>query len=109
MFGGDGDPHRDYFIGGTQIAFTAIEGFRRQLATELAPQSVRVVTLRTGGIPESIPAATRSIESMIAKASPMGRAATLEDVGYAAVFAASDRARTMTAATINISCGTLLD
>jgi enoyl-[acyl-carrier-protein] reductase (NADH) len=39
----------------------------------------------------------------------LGRAATLEDVGGAAAFAASDRARTMTAATVNIRAGTLVD
>jgi 3-oxoacyl-[acyl-carrier protein] reductase len=39
----------------------------------------------------------------------LGRAATLEDVGNAAVFAASDKARTMTAATLNISGGALID
>jgi enoyl-[acyl-carrier-protein] reductase (NADH) len=39
----------------------------------------------------------------------LGRAATLEDVGNVAAFAASDRARTMTAATLNVSCGTLID
>ena len=35
----------------------------------------------------------------------LGRAATQEDVGNVAAFVASDRARTMTAATANISCG----
>jgi 3-oxoacyl-[acyl-carrier protein] reductase len=30
-------------------------------------------------------------------------------VGRAAAFAASDHARTMTAATINVSCGALID
>ena len=39
----------------------------------------------------------------------LGRAATLEDVGNVAAFVASDRARTMTAATVNISCGALVD
>jgi 3-oxoacyl-[acyl-carrier protein] reductase len=39
----------------------------------------------------------------------LGRAATLEDVGNAAAFAASEWARTMTAATVNISCGALVD
>ena len=37
----------------------------------------------------------------------LGRAATLEDVGNVAAFVASDRARTMTAATANVSCGAL--
>ena len=43
------------------------------------------------------------------RASLLGRAATFEDVGQVAAFAASDRARTMTAATVNISAGALLD
>jgi hypothetical protein len=37
------------------------------------------------------------------------RAATLEDVGNAAVFAASDWARTMTATALNITCGAVPD
>jgi 3-oxoacyl-[acyl-carrier protein] reductase len=39
----------------------------------------------------------------------LGRAATLEDVGNMAAFVASDRARTMTGATANVSCGALVD
>lgn len=42
------------YIGGTQVAMEAVESMRRQLACELGPHGVRVVTLRTGGIPESI-------------------------------------------------------
>ena len=38
-----------------------------------------------------------------------GRAATLEDVGNAAAFAASDWGRTMTGAALNISCGAFVD
>ena len=38
-----------------------------------------------------------------------GTLATLEDVGNVAAFVASDRARTMTAATVNVSCGALID
>jgi 3-oxoacyl-[acyl-carrier protein] reductase len=37
-FGGPGDrsaPMRDYYLGGTQVAFDAIETFRRQLSVEL--------------------------------------------------------------------------
>jgi hypothetical protein len=39
----------------------------------------------------------------------LGRGALLEDVGDVAAFVASDRARTMTAATVNISAGALFD
>ena len=111
-FGGSGPPPRDYYIGGTQVAFEAIESMRRQLASELGSHGIRVVTLRTGGVPESIPKGVNGREAIvegIEKETMLGRAATLEDVGNAAAFAASDRARTMTAATVNISCGALVD
>jgi 3-oxoacyl-[acyl-carrier protein] reductase len=39
----------------------------------------------------------------------LGRTATLEDVGNVAAFVTSDKARSMTAATANISCGALVD
>jgi len=114
-FGGPGDrssPLRDYYLGGTQVAFDAIETIRRQLSVELGPHGIRVVTLETGGISESLPEGAEGREQiveMIAAQTLLGRAATLEDVGNAAVFAASDWARSMTAATLNISCGGLID
>ena len=37
------------------------------------------------------------------------RVETLEDVGNVAAFAASDLARTMTATSINITCGRVAD
>jgi NAD(P)-dependent dehydrogenase (short-subunit alcohol dehydrogenase family) len=112
LFGGSGDPLRDHYLGGLQTAFHALEAMRRQLASELGPHGVRVVTLRTGGVPESISqefGGRDAIAEGIAKQTMLGRAATLEDVGNAAVFAASDWGRTMTAATLNISCGALTD
>jgi NAD(P)-dependent dehydrogenase (short-subunit alcohol dehydrogenase family) len=112
VFGGSGDPLRDYFLGGLQVAFEAMESMRRQLASELGPRGVRVVTLRTGGVPETIPAGVSGRERIVAEIERMtmlGRAATLEDVGNVAAFVASDRARTMTAATANVSCGALVD
>jgi 3-oxoacyl-[acyl-carrier protein] reductase len=108
VFGGSGDPMRDYYIGGTQVAFDAMESMRRQLAAELGRHGVRVVTLRSGGVPESIPGNEEIIEAM-EKETMLGRAATLEDVGHVAAFVASDRARSMTAATANVSCGALVD
>ena len=114
-FGGPGDrsgPMRDYYLGGTQVAFDAIETIRRQLAVELGPHGVRVVTLASGGVPESLPEGfdgRQAIVEMIERQTLLGRAATLEDVGNAAVFAASDWARSMTAAIVNVSCGALVD
>jgi 3-oxoacyl-[acyl-carrier protein] reductase len=114
-FGGPGDrgaPLRDYYLGGTQVAFDAIEAIRRQLAVELGPHGIRVVTLESGGVPETIPEdveGREAIVELVEGQSLLGRAATLEDVGNAAAFAASDWARSMTAATVNVSCGTLID
>jgi 3-oxoacyl-[acyl-carrier protein] reductase len=112
VFGGSGPPLRGYSLGGLQVAFEAMESMRRQLASELGPHGVRAVTLRTGGVPETIPEGFEGRDRIVGDIEGMtmlGRAATLEDVGNAAAFAASDRARTMTAATVNISCGALVD
>jgi 3-oxoacyl-[acyl-carrier protein] reductase len=114
-FGGPGDrsgPTRDYYLGGTQVAFDSIETMRRQLSVELGPHGIRVVTLATGGIPETFPdgfEGADEITKMIEGQTLLGRAATLEDVGNAAVFAASDWGRTLTAAIVNVSCGALID
>jgi enoyl-[acyl-carrier-protein] reductase (NADH) len=114
-FGGPGDrsaPLRDFYLGGTQVAFDAIETIRRQLSVELGPHGIRVVTLESGGVPESLPQGfegREAIVELIEGQTLLGRGATLEDVGNAAVFAASDWARSMTAATINVSCGALID
>ncbi len=114
-FGGPGErsgPSRDYYLGGTQVAFDAIETIRRQLSVELGPHGIRVVTLASGGVPETFPddfEEAEKITEMIEAETLLGRAATLEDVGNAAVFAASDWARPMTAATLNISAGALID
>jgi NAD(P)-dependent dehydrogenase (short-subunit alcohol dehydrogenase family) len=113
-FGGGGgrDPIRDYYIGGFQVALGAVDFLRRQLAAELGPHGIRVVTLESGGVLESIPADYEGrdrIVDMIVGATMLGRAATLEDVGNAAAFAASDQARAITGSTINITCGSTVD
>ena len=83
---------------------------RRQLGTELGQHGIRTVTLRTGGVPESIDfEGGDEIAKGIIAMSLLGRAATLDDVAHTAAYAASDRARTMTVATLNISCGALID
>jgi 3-oxoacyl-[acyl-carrier protein] reductase len=111
-FGGEGPPPRQGSLGGLQTAFHAVEAMRRQLSAELGPHGVRVVTLRTGGIPETLPptmGGREELTAMLTGMTMLGRPATLDDVADAAAFAASDRGRTMTAATINVSAGALVD
>lgn len=114
MFGGDGgrQPIRDYHIGGFVVALNALEALRRQLAAELGPHGIRALTLHTGGILESIPedfAGRDAIVDSLVAPTMLKRTATLEDVGNVAAFAASDRARAMTATAINITCGAVAD
>jgi 3-oxoacyl-[acyl-carrier protein] reductase len=112
LFGGDGEPLPDYYLGGFQVALRAIESLRRQVASELGPHGIRVVTLQTGGVPETIPESFDGGEAIvegIVGLTMLKRAATLEDVGNVAAFAASDHARTMTATALNITCGAIVD
>jgi NAD(P)-dependent dehydrogenase (short-subunit alcohol dehydrogenase family) len=104
--GGYGPPGAK--LGGLQVAFGAVESLRQNLARELGQYGIRVLTLQTGGIPESIPegpAWRQAVTEQIVRQTMLGRAASLEDVGNAAVLAASDYARTMTSTALNITCG----
>jgi 3-oxoacyl-[acyl-carrier protein] reductase len=110
-FGGSG-PHTLPGLGGFKIALDALEGLRRQWAIELGTHGIRVVTLKTGGIPETLPPDVPNRDEIIdgiEHAALLHRAATLADVGNVAAFVASERARTMTAADVNISCGAIMD
>ena len=97
LFGGYGDPVPDYYLGGFQVVLNAVESLRRQLASELGPQGIRALTLQTGWVPERIPEnfdGREVITEGIAGSTMLKRAATLEDVGNVAAFAAPDLART---------------
>ncbi len=110
MFGGYGDPSPR--VGGLQVAFGAVEALRRGLACELGPYGIRVLTLQTGGIPETLPenfAGRQAIIDGIEGRTMLHRAATLADVGNVAAFAASDYARSMTATALNITGGSVVD
>ncbi len=110
-FGGGG-PQTQPGLGGFKVALDAIEGLRRQWAVELGQYGIRVLTLKTGGIPESIPEDYPERDNIINNLLPstlLNRAATLADVGNVAAFVASDQARTMTSTEINISCGAIVD
>ena len=112
-------------IGGTVVAWAAIEAQCRQWACELGPQGVRVVWLRTTGLPETIPDtgdATSDLgtgygegmtrEEIIAgmrEQTILKRLASLDELGKVATFMASDRAGAMTATFANITCGAILD
>ena len=111
MFGGSG-PQTVAGLGGFKVALDAMEGQRRQWALELGKFGVRVVTMVTGGIIETIPWQVEGREEIvqdITRAAHLNRTATLVDVGNVACFIASDKAAAITDATINISSGAIVD
>jgi NAD(P)-dependent dehydrogenase (short-subunit alcohol dehydrogenase family) len=109
-------------VGGTGVTFDAIESLSRLWARELGPLGIRVVWLRTTGLPEAladIPRfpdyGTRSgdgltreelIDWLRGKAM-LNRLTSLEDVGSVAAFVASDRAGAMTGNGVAIECGSI--
>lgn len=110
-FGGGG-PQTLPGLGGFKVALDAIEGLRRQWAIELGKQGIRVLTIKTGGITDSIPESFPGRDEIVASIQQdalLNRTASLSDVGNVAAFIASDLARTMTSTEINISCGAIVD
>jgi NAD(P)-dependent dehydrogenase (short-subunit alcohol dehydrogenase family) len=109
-------------IGGTGVAYDAIESLCRQWACELGPQGIRVVWVHTTGIPEAMsstiemfpdygtwaPSARREeLIALMEKETMLKRLTSLEDVGNAAAFAASDRAGAITASAMNLTGGSI--
>lgn len=109
--GGVGYP----LVGGFGPTCCAIEGFSRDLATELGPYHIRVVNIRSAGSPDSRPfrealanlpdfAATfirKLEEDTMLKKLPL-----MEDIANTATFLASDMAGKITGVTIDVTAGT---
>jgi NAD(P)-dependent dehydrogenase (short-subunit alcohol dehydrogenase family) len=108
-------------IGGTGVAFDAIESQSRQWAAELGPLGVRVVWLQTTGIPETLhpeagqqpaygtggPMTPQEHIAWMLRGTMLKRLTSLVDVGDAAAFLVSDRAAAMTATGVNLTAGTV--
>ncbi|WP_433464222.1 SDR family NAD(P)-dependent oxidoreductase [Spirillospora sp. CA-128828] len=110
-FGGSDGGHRMPGLGNVQIGCDMVEAMRRQWACELGPHSVRVLSMRTGGIPESMPDGPQMdpVKQQMVDATLLKRAATLTDVGRVAAFLASDHAASLTSTQVNISAGAAVD
>jgi len=108
--------------GGFGVACAAIEGLCRQLAIELGPAGVRVVTLRSSGSPDAAGVSAAIAEharaagvslgefkARIADKTMLKRMPAVAEVASAAVIMASDRASAVTAAVTNLTCGEIAD
>jgi 3-oxoacyl-[acyl-carrier protein] reductase len=108
--------------GGFGVACAAIEGLWRQLAIELGPAGIRLVTLRSSGSPDApgvrdavteharaAGVSRETFEARIAEKTMLKRMPLMAEVANAAVLAASDRASALTAAVMNLTCGEIAD
>jgi NAD(P)-dependent dehydrogenase (short-subunit alcohol dehydrogenase family) len=108
--------------GGFGIACAAMEALIRQLAVELGPSGIRVVGLRSAGSPDAAGVSEafdlharldgisrEEFDRRAGEGAALRRLPLLADVAGAAVLLASDRARAMTGAIANVTCGQLLD
>jgi 3-oxoacyl-[acyl-carrier protein] reductase len=109
-------------VGGTGVAFDAIESQCRQWASELGPRGVRVLWLQTSGIADAISESVdrfpdygtgegrmtrEELVGWLTNETMLDRLTTLADVGAAAAVVASDRAAAMTGTGVDITCGTI--
>jgi NAD(P)-dependent dehydrogenase (short-subunit alcohol dehydrogenase family) len=106
--------------GGYGPAMAAKEALTRDLSAELAPNGIRVVSLRPHGIPETptmkdvFEIKTSGItyeqfQEYLASTTHPRRVMRLAEVANVAVFMASDKASGMTGTTVNLTMGSLDD
>ena len=105
-------------MGGFGVACAAIESLTMNLAGELGPAGIRVVCLRSEGLPETWRDDTeearkfedlREFHDLLEGRTLLRRLPTLAEVGNVAAFVASDRASAMTATIANVTCGSVVD
>jgi 3-oxoacyl-[acyl-carrier protein] reductase len=109
-------------VGGTGVAFDALESLCRQLASELGPKGVRVAWLQTTGIPEALSdtgepfpdygtgtggMSGEELAAWLQSKTMLKRLTTLREVGNVAAFLASDHASAMTGSGANLTCGSV--
>jgi 3-oxoacyl-[acyl-carrier protein] reductase len=103
-------------LGGSHVAWSALAGLCRQLASELGSRGIRVAWLLSPGSPD--PGSPDPGSPDLGDPDPgdppaatmlLGRRPSYTDVANAAVFAASDWAATMTATEINLTGGAVID
>jgi enoyl-[acyl-carrier-protein] reductase (NADH) len=101
--------------GGFGPACCAVEGFARNLASELGAYGVRVVNIRSGGSPDSrifreaIDAGGDEVKEFIEKMANdtmLKRMPPMQDIANTAVFLASQMAASITGVTIDVTAGT---
>lgn len=109
-------------VGGMGPAWAAMEAFSRNLALELGPSGVRVVSLRAAGLPDTptvqqvmrLHAAgmglpVEQVQTMWEGQTMRGRLPQAHELAEVAAFLASDRAAAMTGTVANLTGGAVVD
>lgn len=109
-------------MGGFGMGTASLEAFYKQLALEIGPDNVRVVCLRTGATPDNpdmqavyaelaknLNTTKENVEKIDADKTAFKRLPLLKDVAKAAVILASDYANTITATTVNVNNGIIVE
>jgi NAD(P)-dependent dehydrogenase (short-subunit alcohol dehydrogenase family) len=101
---------------GHGVSAAGKETFARLLAVELAPRGVRVVGIRPHAVIDAPASGSytkdlfKSVDLQgMAQGTLLKRLPTLAEVAETAAFLASDRAAAITATTVNLSAGALVD
>jgi 3-oxoacyl-[acyl-carrier protein] reductase len=90
---------------------SAIEGFVRHLAAEIARHGVTVNTLALGLMERAEPdpgGGDRTVTAGLERSIPVGRLGTPDDVGAAVVYMASDEASWLTGQTLDLNGGSTM-
>ncbi len=101
-------------VGGFGPACCAIEGYSRDLASELGPKGVRVVNIRSAGSPDSrvfVEALSENegaadFVKKLEADTMLKRLPVMKDIASIALMLASDLAAGITGTTIDVTCGT---
>jgi NAD(P)-dependent dehydrogenase (short-subunit alcohol dehydrogenase family) len=109
-------------MGGVAVAMAAEEALIRDLSAELGTQGVRVVGVRTQGMPESgtikevfglhakaYGITPEQFQNLIAERTHRRRLPSLQELAEVVTFTASDRASAMTGTFVNLSLGAIPD
>jgi 3-oxoacyl-[acyl-carrier protein] reductase len=109
--GGIGYP----FTGGFAAACCAVESFSANLASELGIYNIRVVTIRSGGSPDSSvfkeaiardPGLMEPVLKSMKADTMLKKLPVMADIANTAVFLASGMAASITGVTVDVTCGT---
>jgi NAD(P)-dependent dehydrogenase (short-subunit alcohol dehydrogenase family) len=109
--GGIGYPN----VGGFGPACCSMEGFSRDLASEMGTYGVRVVNIRSAGSPDSRPFVdalesggdeVKEFISKLEEDTMLKELPMMADIANVATFLASDLAGKITGVTIDVTCGT---